>query len=212
MLDPHAIMSFLSKHRPVFHSEADFQHSFAWQIHQEFLDAAVRLERPLSTRLGMLHVDIVVDIEGRLNILELKYKTRALSVQSGSEEFVLQDHGAQPQGRYDFLKDVARLESLAIALPGSEAWAIILTNDSAYWSPPQGIDDTSAVFSLCEGRRVTGNMEWSAHTSAGTKKGREAAIVLANEYILSWSDYTDIGGRSYSRLRYLALEIPTLAA
>jgi hypothetical protein len=212
MLAPHAIMSFLSKHRPVFHSEADFQHSFAWQIHQGFPDAAVRLERPLRSRLGVLHVDIVVDIAGRMNMFELKYKTRASSVQSGSEEFMLQDHNAQPLGRYDFLKDVARLESLAVALPGTASWAIILSNDSSYWKPPRGVNDTSAAFSLCEGRRVTGNMEWSAHTSARMKEGREDAIVLANEYILSWSDYTDIGGRSYSRLRYLALEIPTLAA
>jgi len=212
MLDPHMIMSTLSKHRPVFHSEADFQHAFAWQLHHHFPDAAIRLERPLRSGLGVLHVDIVADIVGRLSVLELKYKTRALSVQSSSEEFVLQDHGAQPLGRYDFLKDVARLESVAVALPGTEAWAIILTNDSSYWSPPRGLEDTSAAFSLGEGRRVTGNLEWSARASAGTKKKREDAIALANQYALSWSDYSNIGGRSYSQFRYLALEVPALAA
>ena len=34
MLDIHQIMADLAKRRPVFHSEADFQHALAWLIHE----------------------------------------------------------------------------------------------------------------------------------------------------------------------------------
>ena len=212
MLDPHSMMLALSRQRAVFHSEADFQHAFAWHLHEQFPSAAIRLERPFRSKLGLLHVDLVAETDGQLNVIELKYKTRAISVRQGSEEFDLQDHGAQPLGRYDFLKDVARLESIIVSQSGAQAWAIMLSNDSAYWSQPRGHDDTSAEFSLADGRRVTGSLAWSARASAGTRRNREEPIVLANQYVLSWQDYSDVGGRSYSRFRYLALEVPAKAA
>lgn len=205
-------MLALSKQRSAFHSEADFQHAFAWYLHERFPSAAIRLERPFRTKLALLHMDLVAEIDGQLNVIELKYKTRAISVRQGSEEFDLQDHGAQPLGRYDFLKDVARLESIIVSRPKAQAWAIMLSNDSAYWSPPRGHDDTSAAFSLADGRRVAGSLAWSTRASAGTKRGREEPIVLGNQYVLSWRDYSNVGGRSYSQFRYLALELPAKAA
>ena len=50
MLDLLGAMRALASHRPVFHSEADFQHALAWQIHRMLPGAVIRLEyRPLPT-------------------------------------------------------------------------------------------------------------------------------------------------------------------
>jgi hypothetical protein len=35
----------LSRERPIFHSEADFQHALAWHIHPRHPDTRVRLEQ-----------------------------------------------------------------------------------------------------------------------------------------------------------------------
>ncbi len=48
------------------------------------------------------------------------------------ESFTLLDHGAQLLGRYDFLKDVSRLQQVVAVNPAVRGYAILLTNDSSY--------------------------------------------------------------------------------
>lgn len=180
----------------------------------KFPEAIIRLERPIQSRLGLLHLDVVAEFASRIHAFELKYKTRATATRLGSEAFMLQDHGAQPLGRYDFVKDVHRLESLEEELPGAACYAILLTNDSAYWSEARSADDTSAAFSLCDARTLSGRLDWSARASAGTKRKREQAIELRCEYLLNWRDYSSIEAKYYPRFRYLALQVahPAVAA
>jgi hypothetical protein len=213
-MNAHALVSALAQRRPVFHSEADFQHAFAWELHLRFPQASIRLERPIQTSLGPLHVDLVAAIEADVLAFELKYKTRALVTVSGDEIFHLQDHGAQPPTRYDFLKDVARLESLGEDMPRVISWAILLTNDSAYWCEPRALDGTSAAFSLCDGRTCSGHLDWGANTSAGTKRKRENPIKLNGEYSFQWREYSSVEAKYYSRFRYLAVEVvrPVMAS
>ena len=44
MIDMDGLMGSLADMRKVFHSEADFQHSLAWHIHQAMPESQVRLE------------------------------------------------------------------------------------------------------------------------------------------------------------------------
>ncbi len=212
MLDVHTLIGTLAKNRPAFHSEGDFQHAVAWELHLRFPSGHVRLERPIETKFGLLHIDVTAELHGCVHAFELKYKTRTLAALVGSELYELQDHGGQPQGRYDFLKDVARLESIKKNLPTSVAYAILLTNDSAYWSKPRSTDDTSAAFSLYDGRSLWGRLDWSPRAGTGTKRGREKPINLGGQYLVEWRDYSEIHSNFYSRFRYLGVEVrPDLA-
>ena len=47
-LDLAAALATLAEERPLFHSEADFQHSLAWVIRERHEDIEVRLERPVT--------------------------------------------------------------------------------------------------------------------------------------------------------------------
>jgi hypothetical protein len=70
------LMGELSRQRAVFHSEADFQHTFAWEIHRRMPHAEVRLERPIFVGGKTLHLDCLVT-QGKMAVaIELKYKTR----------------------------------------------------------------------------------------------------------------------------------------
>ena len=61
MLDIANLMLGLSKSRPIFHSEADFQHALAWQIHERLPDCQVRLEyNPLPAQKKRMYLDIWV--------------------------------------------------------------------------------------------------------------------------------------------------------
>ena len=108
-----AVLAELANQRPLFHSEADFQHAIAWEIHKRLPRASVRLERPVevSHRNNRIYVDIWIEQDGHVLAIELKYKTRALQSHIGSEQYALRSQTAQDLGRYDLIKDVGRAEN-----------------------------------------------------------------------------------------------------
>jgi hypothetical protein len=84
----------------------------------------------------------------------------------------------------------------------------LLTNDSGYWSAPPRLDTADAAFQLHEGARLSGSLVWGAHASAGTKKKREAALVLHGSYEMLWHDYSTVGANPNTRrFRYLLVRV-----
>lgn len=108
-LDIYSVLAALAAKRPLFHSEADFQFAFAWQI-GALHEVEVRLEthpRPL------VNLDVQLDWpDGTHTAIELKYKTRLWVGDVAGEHFALKDQGANDIGGYDFLKDVERVEKV----------------------------------------------------------------------------------------------------
>lgn len=85
--------------------------------------------------------------------------------------------------------------------------AVLLTNDPSYWNPPRSRDTVDSDFRLHEGREISGELNWAAHTSEGTKKGRESSIRIEGSYCLHWQDYSDIPGDPGDRFRFLAVSV-----
>ena len=77
------------------------------------------------------------------------------------ERFVLRDQRAQDIRRYDFLRDVQRLEDEVSEGRAGQGFAILLTNDPSYWQPPQRDETVDAAFRIHEGRNVNGELAWS---------------------------------------------------
>ena len=202
MLDIDRLMEELARGRPAFHSEADFQHALAWRIREAAPDCRIRLEhKPFPDE--RMYLDLWLPDIGVA--LELKYLTRKLAFEHGDESFALTDQEARDQGRYDFLKDVQRLERCG-ALPCVRAGiAVLLTNDSGYWKRPRRHDTNDAAFRLHDGRAIAGNMAWSERAGPGTTKGRKDPIRLAGSYRLRWRDYADLGEGKRRLFRYLAV-------
>ena len=114
MIQIDRLMKELARDRPVFHSEADFQHSLGWQIHRTNPEHAVRFEYKPRAELAM-YVDLWLATAGV--VVELKYRTRKLECEIGGEPFLLCDQAAGPPSRYSFLKDVERLEFFVSTVP-----------------------------------------------------------------------------------------------
>ena len=203
-LDIHLVMAKLAERRPIFHSEADFQFALAWQIHKMTPDCEVRLEKPFT--IGgdkkSMHLDIWLPNTG--TAIELKYGTRGLRDEFDGELFALKD-GARDLCRYDFVKDIQRIERVVDAPRGSApGYAILLANDHLLWEPrPGGID---AAFHLHEGRRLEGSMTWAKSAGKGSTKGKESPLVLRGSYALHWKTYPALPGK-YGGFRYLAVEV-----
>ena len=201
MLDIHNLMADLAQHRPIFHSEADFQHALAWQIHEIMPDCEIRLEFPPFSDKRM-YLDIWLSIP-RIAI-ELKFATRKLECKRKGEHFFLRDQSAQDVKRYDFLKDIQRLEQVVMDGNADAGFAILLTNDHLYWQEPTR-NTTDAYFRLHEDRTVSAGkvLRWSKDTSPKTQKGREE-LCLKSSYHLRWQDY---GEERNPLFRYLAVSV-----
>lgn len=211
MIEIGEVLSVLAKKRPVFHSEADFQHAFAWEIHQKLPTASVRLELPVQAKNKFLHIDVWVAAQGAILAVELKYKTRGLSVKIGDEQYRLRDHSAQDIGRYDFMKDIQRLEQVAVAHQNITGYAILLTNDSAYWVEPANHSTVDANFRIHDGRIVEGVLAWGAKASDGTKKDREQPLELQGKYLLQWVDYSHPSSARYGEFRSMVVKVTPIA-
>jgi len=202
------VLGKLAQQRPVFHSEADFQHALAWAIQEDSSDTPVRLEfKPLSD--ARVYIDIWLGLQPPFAI-ELKYPTKGIDVNIGAERFTLANHSAADLRRYDFLKDMARLEEVARTVPGARGFAVLLTNDRAYWRPGQREVSIDDAFHLNEGRELSGELAWRDHAGAGTTKGREQSITLDGRYSLSWRSYSTVGSGNHHEFRYLLVPIEKL--
>lgn len=207
MVDINEILKDLAKQRPLFHSEADFQHAFAWKIHEQLPNAAVRLELPFEDHARKLHLDVWISNGDEALAIELKYKTRAIETRVQDEDYSLQSHSAQDLGRYDFIKDMVRLEQITTARPGVVGYAIFLTNDSAYWSAGARSNVIYAAFRLEEGIKLQGTLAWGKGASEGTMRDRETPLALGGIYKIHWQDYSQVPGKSYNQLRFACVPV-----
>ena len=212
MLDIHVLMQSLSLSRPLFHSEADFQHALAWHIHQTLPSVQLRLEFPVRFEEDTIYIDIWIPSEGIA--LELKYPTRGVEIDRDGESFRLREQSARDTRRYDFLKDVQRLEMVRAEKDVCKAgYAIILTNDQGYWSEPNtsATPDThrpmDAAFRIHEGRKIKGELGWHGRPAKGTFLGREKPIHLNGSYTMHWQDYWEVRATKGGRFRYLVVAV-----
>jgi hypothetical protein len=201
------IITELQKKQPVFHSEADFQHALAWEIHTHFPAATIRLEIHPG-RIGQREkIDIWVRHDGTVYAVELKYKTQKLDVISKGEEFHLLNQAAQDIGRYDFIKDIVRLERFVTNYPNAIGYAIMLTNDATYWKTTKRLATADAHFRIHDNRTLTGQLMWSEATGAGTMKGRENPLILGKSHQIKWIDYSTLEEKGPNKFRYVLLKI-----
>lgn len=208
-MEPERIMAALARIRALYHSEADFQHAFAWELHRSSPEWDIRLEVPVRATSGSIHLDLLARSAAGEVAIELKYKTRALATALQGEQFNLVSHSAQDLGRYDFFKDLSRVETFAASGPNRSGYAIFLTNDSAYWKEPGSLAYGYAAFTMHDGRSVTGRLGWGERASEGTRKGRQSDIELRGNYSLAWAEYSSVPAPSYSNFRYVCVHTTT---
>lgn len=206
MLEIERLMAQLSRKRKVFHSEADFQHAFAWQIREYTPECEIRLEfNPAPEEVRKIYLDVWIPNES--TAIELKYCTRHLDTSVSGERFVLRDQRAQDVRRYDFLRDIQRLEDEVFEGRARQGFSILLTNDPSYWQPPQQDKTVDAAFRVHEGRSVNGEMAWSPEASEGTQRGRTDPIRLKSSYQMRYQDYSNLQGEKYGQFRYLNVPV-----
>lgn len=208
-MDLAVIMQRLAAQRPIFHSEADFQHALAWQLHEELPESEVRLEfRPFPEE--RFYLDIWCRGRDEAFAIELKYLTRGIDLTVGGERFVLKNQAAQDISRHDIVKDIVRVERITAALPGTKGYVIALTNDPSYWKESLRAGTVDAAFRLHEGRTLQGTLVWSELAGGGTTKGRTEPLVLTGNYAIRWKDYSRVSPGTAGEFRYLQVAVAAI--
>ncbi len=203
MLNIHAVMTELAKTRPIFHSEADFQHALAWRIQKLMPNCEIRLEVSPSP-FPRMSLDIWLPTEE--TVMELKYFGQNLNIEWASERFVLPNRAAVNVSRYGFVKDIQRLERVVARWkPANSGLAVLLTNTPRFWKHTRG-SHLDADFHVYEGRKITNERELIWLNTAGQL--RESPIKSQDSYSMRWRDYSEIPGTgNYGQLRYLGVAV-----
>jgi len=202
------ILANLSAKRPVFHSEADFQHALARELQLINSAASIRMGKQVATQGARVHLDLLFQSPSEDIAIELKFKTKILKFSHAGEDYSLRDHRAQDFGRHDFIKDIQRLERYVQSHKGSEGFAILLTNDQAYWSESRKADSLDSEFRIHEGRILQGSVAWGSGASDATKHKRADPITLRGIYQMYWSDYSSLGSGLGEQFRHVLVHIP----
>ncbi|GAB3843208.1 hypothetical protein GCM10029963_17520 [Micromonospora andamanensis] len=203
-----SVMDELWAKRKVFHSEADFQHAFAWAVHR--IDSAVSVRLEVRQEKAE-YLDLLCCGPNGRTAIEFKYFTaRWVGTDPGTdEEFRLRGHAATDLARRNFVFDIARLERFCRSGDTTtNGLAILLTNDRTLWNaPPPTRTTRDQEFRVHDGRRLTGTLRWGRDGCHHLPNQRD----LTGDYVLRWRDYTDLPG-SNGRFRWLGVPVNDLDA
>lgn len=141
------VKNFLETNKELFFNERDFQMHLATHLRQtgHYDDVDVEYYVPLSELKDYiwkneLRMDILVCKGKEFLPIELKYKTRTVKKrlprfgeQISEDIAVMKNQGAQDLGKYDFWKDVRRIEIVRNRFNAiKNGLAVFLTNDFSY--------------------------------------------------------------------------------
>ncbi len=207
MIDINTVIEKLKSRRSIFVSEADFQLELAWTIKELYPAAKVRMEYCPPFDANM-HIDILVVLDEKWIPIELKYKTKGCKKTIDNEIYCLKNHGAKDVNCYLYLKDIERIERVRNNVDVfEEGYAILLTNELSYLKRPTRDNVYYYNFSLEEGTKKSGILDWHPNTSAGTKKNCEDPIHLNDEYHIEWKEYSVIDDTNTGMFKVLLNKI-----
>lgn len=201
------ILQDLSKIRPIFHSEADFQHALAIKLS---INNDIRLERRFFVNEENFYVDILLLNHGKPSIaIELKYKTAILDITHQNEDFNLKNQAANDLGRYHFREDIYWLEQLKNKKLIDKAFSIFLTNDAKYWNHPTTNETMDQEFRIHQGAQIIQEAQWkNAPQQHWTIN--YCGLSLYQQYSpIEWENYSCITqeGSLNLKFKYVLLEI-----
>ncbi|MFF2386587.1 hypothetical protein [Streptomyces sp. NPDC058108] len=195
------VMAKLRRDRPVFHSEADLQHSFARVLVELAPDVQCRLEVPQRTADKTEHLDLLCLGPESRTAIEFKYFTRGWMGKVGSpaEDYALKAHGANDLARLNFVRDIERLERFC-RRRDQNGLALMLTNEASLWTAP-GLGRRRTRdhdFRIHHGRELAETLLWAEGTYEPN------TCNLRGVYPLEWEAYSEQGGAG-GEFRYLAV-------
>lgn len=215
------VVQFLSGESVLFSNESDLQlrlscylkHSGHYdRVEVEYYVPLQELQRLNAKTKNFpwdsdLYIDIVVEKDGRFVPIELKYPTKDIKgsfsrfgVAVTAKVPMLKNQGAQDIVRYNYWKDVRRIEALRQAYAATivGGLAVMATNDPSYQNNPTSANVGYAHFSIKDGRVINQlqdrNMSWQNGVSVATG---HHAFQIDGSYSIHWQPMSKMPGFWY---------------
>jgi hypothetical protein len=151
-------------------------------------------------------VDLWAEKGNERIVIEVRYKTALLHTIHNGIDIHLKNQAAQDISRYDFLKDLEKLEKVTAQRPGTKGYAVLITNDRNYWDKSTRVTSVDEEFRIHQGRFVQGLLTWQ-NASGGTTFNREQAIHIKGQYRLNWQPFLTIGQGKNESFQMLIVEV-----
>ena len=194
------INNALHEHQGFFHSEKEIQIFLAEYFRGSSLYENVFLEYYVGINQlpnypwgndNKISIDIVLKNENQYYPIEIKFKTATQIlphfVFDTETHVTLENHGAQTIGRYDFWKDIKRLELFEETFENVQRGIMLfVSNDPSYRQPPRNNDIGGAPFSIYQGRQVNANTFLNWNQELSVSNGRPG-FLLTHGYMINWS-------------------------
>lgn len=200
------VCRFLDENDKLLFNERDLQMNLAIYLKERGHYDRVEVEYYIPTEMlpdykkldpknDRLYLDIVVVKDGMYVPIELKYKTKETDLKierfgelcteasDDTEKDVLKNQGAQNLGRYNFWKDVKRIELVKQkfdAVLGGVA--VFVTNDTLYLKQPTK-RSSNILFSMADGKQLM-QKHWRKADSKLAKKYPNFEV--EKEYSIQW--------------------------
>ncbi|MFM9873074.1 MAG: hypothetical protein ACKVQS_06365 [Fimbriimonadaceae bacterium] len=203
-----AVLEALSRQRPIFYSEADFQHAFAWTA-KSLTMCEARLEVRMIHSTARASIDLLLNLPDEKVGFEFKYITKPICTTINGESFTLLNQGALDILRYNCLKDISRLENAIGSHQIDRGFFVLLTNDPALWSPPLRQGHADDEFKIHHSATLSGTRSWGPTAGPGTTNKRENTISFAEDYVCEWVPYSFIQGEKFGTFQALVIPVKT---
>ena len=193
----------LEKNKKHYYNEAQIQHKIGIELYKKFgIEMTVEwgvphVENDLKSEKR--RIDIMLEIGGKKIGIELKYKTKAVV----GEEYA--NDGADNNNKFDFFKDVQRLEDLKEEKDKKfhieKGFAIFITNDHLYWNPA-GKGTLKEAFNLCDGTELSGTYK------AGWESRKGKSVEFSGRHKIKWVPPLECPDKKDGKtFRYLIVEV-----
>lgn len=210
------LLAQMAVDRPVFHSEADFQHELALRI--SHVGYRVRLEVPMNIQINETAVRaqldlLVIGAQTQRTAIELKYVTAEKSVVYDGEIFSLSNNWGTNLSRFDGWADFQRVGAFVAAGHADNGLTVFLTNKKDAWSVDASLTaNLGQQFSMHESRIVEANtvMNWVGNATSGSVSSKRlppySPVNVHQQAECLWRNYSNFPGPN-GNFRYLLLEL-----
>jgi hypothetical protein len=195
------VIARLRQDRPVFHSEADLQHSFArvlWELAPK-IQSRLEVRQNAPDAAGAEYLDLLCTGPSARTAIEFKFFTAQWAGAAGQppEEYALKSHAATDLARLGFVSDIARLERFGTR-PDQNGLALLITSEAGLWMPPKQVGTRDRDFRIHQGRTLTGQLLWGGGDYEPNTR------TLRGSYLLNWQPYSLQDGLR-GEFRYLSV-------
>ncbi len=169
--------NFHNQKEIIYYNEASVQLKIGFELFKRLKTEPVLEYRIKETNE---YLDIFIEYDNKKYGIELKYKTKKIN------EYDFKNQGAQNNGKFDFIKDISRIEKFIEVEEIDAGFAILITNDDLYCKPAR-LGTKVKAFDLIDKETDNKKILQKGSYKAEWKGRKQQELCLKSVRQINWS-------------------------